>query len=201
MTVEILLVRHARPEVVPGGDEAADPGLTEEGRRQAELMAKAVGDGLYGDVTAVVTSTMRRARETAEPLTQALGLTAEPDERLVELDHGWTTYGVAADTYPTRASFYEALNAGRWAENRFDPAAFTKRVRAGVDSAVDRHPGGVVAVVCHGGVISAYLATVLGLAEPFVLMPAYCSVSRVLAEPGGRREVLSANESLHMRLG
>ena len=200
MSTELLLVRHARPEVVPGGTEAADPGLTEQGRGQAELTAKAVADGLYGEVTAVVSSTMRRALETAEPLTEALGLRVETDERLVELDHGWTTYGVGGDPSMTRASVYASMNAGRWAGNRFDPAAFAERIRAGIDAVVDRHPDGLVAVVCHGGAIGAYLAHVLGRAEPFFMMPAHCSVSRVLAERDGYRELLSANETLHLRL-
>jgi broad specificity phosphatase PhoE len=84
--MELLLVRHARPEIVArAGTAIADPALSAEGRTQAALLAKSLAADQYGTVTAVVSSTMRRARETAQPLAEALGLAAETDVRLVEL--------------------------------------------------------------------------------------------------------------------
>ncbi|MCE0761952.1 histidine phosphatase family protein [Pseudonocardia kujensis] len=199
--MELLLVRHARPLVVAGdGVTIADPPLTAEGRAQAAVLAKSLAAGQYGEVGAVVTSTMRRARETAAPLTEALGLVAEVDERLVELDHGWTTYGQGLEAYPTRRAAYREMSAGRWCGNTYDPAAFRARVRAGMEAVIERHPESVVAVVCHGAVISAYLAELLGLEQTVFLAPDYCSVTRILAGPGEDREVLSVNEALHMRL-
>jgi broad specificity phosphatase PhoE len=192
--VDLLLVRHARPHAVedPAG---ADPDLTEEGRAQAEVLAGALSRSHHG-VTAVVTSTMRRARQTAEPLLQHLGLHPEEDARLVEFDHGWPRYGMGLEAYASRAAAWQALNDGRWGEQRFDPAAFTARVVGAVEDVVARHPAGAVAVVCHGGVISAYLAHVLGASRPFLVSPDYVSLSRVLAEPGGYREVVSVNEQV-----
>ncbi len=198
---QLLLVRHARPETVGSGASAvADPPLNAEGRAQAAVLASSLAAGHYGAVTAVVTSTMRRARETAEPLTEALGLVATADARLVELDRDWTTYGQGLEAYPTRQAAYREMSAGRWCGNTYDPVEFRTRVRDGLDAVVERHPGGVVAVVCHGGVISAYLAGILGLEQAVFVAPDHCSVTRVLAGPGADREVLSLNESLHMRL-
>lgn len=198
--MELLLVRHARPEVVEGdGTTVADPPLTAEGHAQAAVMAKSLAAGQYGDITAVVCSTMRRARETAEPLADALGVVAETDVRLVELDHGWTTYGKGLDAYPTRQAAYREMSAGRWCGNTYDPARFRDRVRAGVEAVIERHPDGVVAVVCHGAVISAYLAEILGLEQVVFLSPDYCSVTRVLVGPGTDREIRSVNEGLHLR--
>jgi probable phosphoglycerate mutase len=198
--VELLLVRHARPERVDGGRVAADPGLTPAGLGQAQLLAKAFAAGAFGPVAAIVTSTMLRARQTAEPVAEALGLTAHADERLAELDVGWTSYGTGVESFPTRRAGYDELNAGRWGSNTYDPDAFAARVRAGVDDVIARYPQGDVVVVCHGGVISAYLAHVVGSGRLLFLTPDHCSVTRVLAEPDGYREVLSVNESLHMRL-
>lgn len=198
--MEILLIRHAQPEIVREGTGPADPGLTNGGQRQAKTMATTVADGPYGAVTAVVSSTQRRARETAEPLAQALGHIIETDKRLAELDVEWTTYGVGGETYPTRAGFYRALNGGEWLGNTFDPSVFARRVRDGVEAVIERHPQGVVAVVCHGGVISAYLAWILDLPSPFFVLPDHCSISRVLVGVDGYREILSVNESMHMRL-
>ena len=199
--MELLLVRHARPEVVESdGTTVADPALTPEGRAQAAVMAKSLASGLYGEVNAVVSSTMRRARETAEPLTDALGLVAETDVRLVELDHGWSTYGKGLEAYPTRQAAYREMSAGRWCGNIYDPVQFRTRVREGMEAVIERHPDGVAAVVCHAAVISAYLAEILGLKQVVFVAPDYCSVTRVLAGPGADRELLSLNEALHMRL-
>lgn len=199
--MELLLVRHARPEVVESdGTTVADPSLTAEGHAQAAVLAKALAAGQYGEVTAVVSSTMRRARETAEPLAEALGVAAETDVRLVELDHGWTTYGKGLEAYPTRQAAYREMSAGRWCGNTYDPARFRSRVREGMEAVIERHPDGVVAVVCHGAVISAYLAEILGLEQVVFVSPDYCSVTRLLAGPGTDREIRSLNEGLHLRL-
>lgn len=64
----VLLVRHA--EVSPSGGK--DPGLSDAGRDRALALVEAVGDA---GVRAIVTSQLRRARETAAPVAEALGLT------------------------------------------------------------------------------------------------------------------------------
>jgi probable phosphoglycerate mutase len=77
--MELLLVRHARPEIVESdGTTVADPQLTAEGHAQAAVTAKSLAAGQYGEVTAVVCSTMRRAQETAEPLAEARGVPDTP---------------------------------------------------------------------------------------------------------------------------
>lgn len=63
----------------------ADPELTEEGHRQATLLAAALADE---PVTAILTSPLLRARQTAEPVGAACGVPVAVDERLVEIDWG-----------------------------------------------------------------------------------------------------------------
>jgi len=53
--------------------------------------------------------------------------------------------------------------------------------------------------VCHGGVINAYLAHVLGLDDLLFFEPAYTSISRVRASRRGHRMLVSANETAHLR--
>ena len=63
----------------------ADPELTEEGHRQAELLAVA----LCGEpVAAILSSPLLRARQTAEPIGKACGVPVEVDDRLIEIDWG-----------------------------------------------------------------------------------------------------------------
>ena len=51
-------------------------------------------------------------------------------------------------------------------------------------------------VVCHGGVINAYLSRVLSLPGTMFFEPAYTGVSRVLASPS-HRQLVSVNEVPH----
>jgi broad specificity phosphatase PhoE len=75
-----------------------------------------------------------------------------------------------------------------------------QRVVAAVEGAIAAHGGERIAVVCHGGVINAYLTDALGLTADMVCHPAHASLSRVLAL-GTRRVVHSLNETGHLRAG
>ena len=63
----VILVRHAERAAEPAGD----PGLTPAGEQRAQALAQALA-GLR--VNAIVTTPLRRARDTAAPLARALGL-------------------------------------------------------------------------------------------------------------------------------
>jgi broad specificity phosphatase PhoE len=72
----VYLVQHGDKEPLPG-----DPGLTELGRQQATRTARWLS-GL--GITALWTSPMRRARETADCIASVTGLAVQPDARLRE---------------------------------------------------------------------------------------------------------------------
>jgi len=83
----IVFARHG--QTAPNRDGLvlgrADPELTEEGHRQAALLAAALA---AEPVSAILTSPLQRARQTAEPLAAACGVPVVVDERLVEIDWG-----------------------------------------------------------------------------------------------------------------
>ena len=68
------------------GSGGSDPGLTPEGRQQAERAAELVARRY--DVTHVVSSPLRRTRETADLAADRLGLDVELDDDLAELAFG-----------------------------------------------------------------------------------------------------------------
>lgn len=198
--MELLLIRHARPFHLVD-ESGADPDLTDEGWVQAKRLAQSVGGGRYGPVHTIVSSPMRRARQTAEPLREVLGHGVVIDDRLAELDRGWKEYGITLDAYPRRRDLVLDLNAGRMGANTFDPEEFRARVVGGIEGVIAGPAAqSRVAVVCHGGVINAYLSHVLGLARLVFVQPHYTSVTRVLAEPDGYREILSVNEFDHLHV-
>jgi probable phosphoglycerate mutase len=188
--VELVLVRHALPVRVDEGevDGPADPHLAPAGRAQAE----AVADWLAGEaIDAVWSSPMRRARETAGPLAERLGLAVRVDERLAEYDRHATSYIPLEEL--------KAAGDPRWNEVPERPEEFQGHVVAAMEDIVATHPRQRVAVVCHGGVINAYAAHVLGLADPLFFLPGYTSISRVLAASSGERSIGSLNETAHLR--
>jgi probable phosphoglycerate mutase len=68
-STNIYLVRHG--EAAAHWDQADDPGLSELGRRQAEDTARRMLQRVEPDIQ-LVSSPLRRARETARPLAEAL---------------------------------------------------------------------------------------------------------------------------------
>ena len=74
-----------------------------------------------------------------------------------------------------------------------------RQVAAALERIVGAHPGGRVAIVCHGGVVNAWAAHVLGLEPTLFFQPGYTSVSRFLAAGSGERSILSLNETAHLR--
>jgi len=197
--MELLLIRHALPERVETRDGSpADPSLSAEGRTQAERLARWLGAEQLG---AVYSSPMRRARETADPLARVLGVNPVIDTDLVEMDHLSDVYvpleQLKAEDYPRWQELIQrgGLYAG------VDLTAFRANVVASVERAITAHPGGRVAIVCHGGVINAWAGHVLGIADPFFLDVAYTGVSRFLAASTGERSVRSLNETAHLREG
>ncbi len=198
--MKLMLIRHALPHHISTPGKLADPNLTPEGQRQAENLADYLKTSPYGTVTSLVSSTMTRAIETARPLESALSLPLSTDSRLVEVDSTWTSYGVGLKDYPSRRAAWDDMNRGRLGDNVFDPKVFSQTVVDGIEDRIsaEKDDDGITAIVCHGGVISAYLAHMVGSTRMFFVDCAYTSITMINAERDGYREILSVNESQHL---
>lgn len=196
--MELLIVRHAQPERVSVSAGSADPDLTPLGLRQAAALAEWVARDRRRLPVRVVSSTMCRARQTAEVVAERCGLGIETDARLAEFDLGSSEYvplELAGEKLLQRAG--AALTTGVWGNHTFDPEDFRRRVRTGFDEIV-REPGpGRVVVVCHGGVLNSFLGDVIGRPPGVFFMPRYTSVSRVFVDAAGERQLGSLNELPH----
>jgi 2,3-bisphosphoglycerate-dependent phosphoglycerate mutase len=195
--VELLLIRHALPvRLVTEDGSAADPGLEPLGERQARHLRDWLG---LEPLDAIYSSPLRRARQTAEPLATACGhdVVIEPD--IAEWDRDLSAYITMEELKATNHDTWRAMAEGRLSDVGIDIDAFWARVTSAIDGIAGRHPGGRVAVVCHGGVINAYTAAVLGLVEPLFFEPGYTSISRVLVSRAGTRSVRTLNETAHLR--
>lgn len=86
--MQLLLIRHALPHRSEPG-QGSDPELSEEGIEQAKRLPDALG---RFPISRIVSSPQIRARQTAQPVADALGLTIDLDDRLVEYDRDLSHY-------------------------------------------------------------------------------------------------------------
>jgi probable phosphoglycerate mutase len=190
---ELLLLRHAIP--LSG---QADPGLSDLGRAQAERVAQWLK---CSEIDGLVTSPLRRARETAAPIEAALGLVAEviDDLREWELDDPNHVYDALEDMAPDDPRLL-AVAEGRYDDfvPELDTAAFQRRTVSAIEEVFARHGHCErVVVSTHGGFISAYLAYVIGARQVMWFNADYTGISRVLRLQSGRVVVRSVNETGH----
>ena len=201
---ELYLVRHAQQEIDfagPVGD-MVDPPLSEKGLAQAA----AVGRALAGRrIEAVYCSGLRRARVTAGEVAKHHGL--EPvvvdDLREVEVWRDMPQERSIADALG--ANYLTALRERMAAEKVWDvypysesSAEFRRRAVNAVEAILAAHPGGRVAIVCHGGVINAYTGHIVATPYDMFFRPAHASISLVVAGQG-RRAVRTLNDVTHLQ--
>jgi len=167
-TTRVVLIRHgesrATVDRIAGGEQGCR-GLTERGVQQSRALRERIQrTGELKGATALLASTLPRAVETAEILAPALGLSVERHRDLCEMHPGagdglsWDEFDQRFGGFSFEAEPYRAVAPGgeSWAE-------FELRVGAVLAQVVDKNIGGFVVVACHGGVIGASLALLLGL--------------------------------------
>lgn len=201
--MELVLIRHGLPERLVSDDGSpVDPALVEMGWRQAEAVAEWLCQEAEGRLDALYSSPLRRARETAAPLAKRLGFEPVIDDDLAELDRDSGSYIPVEELRAIKDERWLALISGEYGQDRLE---FHTRVVGALERIVGAHRGQRVVVVCHGGVINAYAAHVLGIAttdgvrSTGFFLPEYTSITRVLAASSGHRAIHALNEIAHLR--
>lgn len=165
--------------------------------RQAELLASYLGSE---QIAALYSSPLRRARQTVAPIAQVHGLPITVVEGVAEWDRNSSVYIPTEELKAADDPRWHALVRGEWTATDETPEAFSTRVIAAIESLVRAHPGQRIVVGCHGGVINAYLAHVLGLPIGMgFFYPNYTSIHRVKASRSGHRSLMTLNETMHLR--
>lgn len=188
--MKLILIRHGLPL---RSDDHADPPLSPQGIEQAARMARWLRDD---GIDALYTSPMRRALETAAPLSEITGLPAQTLDGVAEYDRHGGEYVPIEELKRTDYAAWQALVAG---QRVGDVAAFRERVVAELAPLARRHRGGTVAVCCHGGVINVWATHVLGIEPRLFFEPHYTSVNRFLCSSAGHLSLASLNETAHLR--
>jgi broad specificity phosphatase PhoE len=207
----LLLARHGQSD---WNDEHrwqghADRPLTPKGRAQARALAERL---VHIDLTAVYSSDLRRARETAEAVAERQGVQVQAIADLREVDVGsWSglTRAEAEERFPE--GYRRWLNGGTGWEDGETYAAMSRRVLAAVRRIATTHEGERVLIVSHGGPIRAIHAAALGLdveayrrvrpVEPNARLSSVCMADGALSElcPAGEIDDLLARDQAERR--
>ncbi|MEC3917017.1 histidine phosphatase family protein [Nocardia sp. CDC160] len=202
----LLLMRHGETALTPekrfSGSGGSDPALSETGRRQAEAAARLLAE--LGPVHAVVSSPLRRCRETAEPAARKLGLDIRLAAGLREADFGsWDglTFAEVRDRYPEEWTAWLASPSAVPGGTGESLDSVTRRVEWSRDQLLARHTGQTVLVVSHVAPLRTLIRLALG-APPeslFRMELAAASISAVSYYGDGSASVRWFNDTSHLR--
>lgn len=164
----VVLVRHGVTEYTTGrrfsgGLAGHNPPLSEEGRAQIELVAEWLSP-LRERVAAVVTSPVRRTRESADVLGEAWGVAVVEEHDFAEMEFGaWEglTFDEVGEQHREELQAWfesvDALPGGTGESFR----AVEERVLAGLERLLTAYRGGTVVVVSHVTPIKTLVAHAL----------------------------------------
>lgn len=170
MPTHIILVRHGETEWNRLGrlQGHLDIGLSPLGHEQARLLAARLAreQAAGGRFDACYSSDLSRARQTAEPLAQALGLSVNLMPQLRERNFGVFQ---GHDKAQIATVFPEAYRLWQSRDADFAPAegesqqAFYDGVCRALSSLARRHAGQRIICVAHGGVLDCAYRFALGM--------------------------------------
>ena len=200
--VTTVLLRHGET-ALSGGRRFSGRGdipLTGAGERQAAAAAERLAGRTIG---AIVTSPLRRARQTADAVAKATGVAVEVEDGLMELDFGeWEglTFAEARERWPGElTAWLEDPSVAPPGGESFDQAA--ARVGPALDRVVAAHPGQVVVVVSHVTPIKTVICRAL-LAPPAAMFRMHlelASVTEIDWFADGPVLLRSLNDTAHLR--
>ncbi|MDT5062199.1 MAG: 2,3-bisphosphoglycerate-dependent phosphoglycerate mutase [Acidobacteriota bacterium] len=204
-TTRVLLIRHGQSE---GNAEGRFGGhtstpLSPRGRLQAEATAQTLSTE---NLTAIYSSDLPRAVETAMPLARLTSLNVEQTvafrERSVGVMEG-LTFEESAAQHPEqyaaliRRDFDHILLGGESYRQMLDRAARQ------LDQAIEQHRGGRIAVFSHTGTICILALHLMGALDAPELRPVWiattnCGITRFELRADGFVRVLAVNDTRHL---
>lgn len=203
MTTHLIFIRHGQStwNQARRWQGWADPPLAENGRLQAQLLAKRLSTW---NIDYLYSSDLKRAAETAAIVGDKLGLAPT-------LAPVWRERGFGALEGLTSEEIEEKFPEA-WASRMNGPitgvpgaeeqSKVVARSRTGCEELLTRHPGKIVAVVSHGGIILTTLVYLLGLppsGHNLLTVGGNTSISRISIS-NGRARLSGLNDTAHLEL-
>lgn len=204
-TTNVLLIRHGQSKGNAErrfGGHTATP-LSARGRNQAEATARTLKSE---SITAIYSSDLARAMDTAKPLANITGLTVQSTTAFRERDVGvmeGLTFEDAAQQHPEqyaallRRDFEYVLSGGESYRQLLD------RARQKLDEIIDENRGGKIAVFSHTGTICILALHLMGALDAPELKPVWissanCGITKFELRDDGFVRVLVVNDTSHL---
>ncbi len=203
-----VLLRHGETPLTPqkrfSGSGGTDPSLSEAGHHQAARAADALA--ARGTIEAVVTSPLKRCKQTAEAVATRLGLAVTVDEGLRETHFGaWEglTFKEVRERHPDDMNAWLASPDAAPTAGGESFAAVAERVAATRDRLTAEYRGRTVLLVSHVTPVKTLVRLALG-APPealFRMELSAASLSEIAYYADGNASVRLLNETSHLRQG
>ena len=198
--MKLLVIRHGESEadLLDVHEGRADFALTERGHRQAEAMANYVADNY--NISKIYASTLTRAKQTAQHLSDKTGIPISFDENLMEFNNGLLAglpRAVVREKYPEVPD----LPIDKAVYGQESQVEFRQRAENALSRILNEvEPDETIAVVSHGGMIKQ-------LYRSFFNMPVDCIYFFNTADTGihiwsltdKERRVIKANFDEHTK--
>lgn len=192
--MELILIRHGLPEHrVTDDGTPANPDLSDVGHDQAQRVADWLEDR---HIDRLYSSPMKRALQTAGPLSKQKGLNIEVCDGVAEYDQESEHYIPVEKLKEHDFEAWQRLMKGEMEENF---PQFAATVCESLEVIVDENRGKRVAVTCHGGVINVWAARVIGFDPRMFFNPNYTSINVFMAASSGEKSVITLNEHAHLK--
>ncbi|MFG2328319.1 bifunctional RNase H/acid phosphatase [Streptomyces sp. NPDC048604] len=201
-----VLLRHGETALTPekrfSGSGGNDPELSAAGLRQADAVAEALA--ARGTIQEIVSSPLKRCRQTAETVGARLGLDVRIEEGLRETDFGaWEglTFGEVRERYPEDLDAWLASPKAEPTGGGESFATVARRVSSTRDRLAAAYAGRTVLLVTHVTPIKTLVRLALG-APPeslFRMELSAASLSAVAYYADGNASVRLLNDTSHLR--
>jgi broad specificity phosphatase PhoE len=205
LTTHVVIIRHGQSQGNAEGRFGGhtDTPLSTRGRKQAEATAKALASENF---SAIYSSDLPRAIETASPLAKLVGVRLETTDALRERSVGvmeGLTFEEAAEQHPEqyqallRRDFEHVLVGGESYRQTLD------RASRQLDEAIEQHKGGRIALFAHTGTICILILHLMGALDapdlkPVWIATANCGIARFDLRDDGFVRVLTINDTRHL---
>ena len=205
LTTHVVIIRHGQSRGNAEGRFGGhtDTPLSTRGRQQAEATARALASEKF---SAIYSSDLPRAIQTASPLARITGVQLETTDALRERSVGvmeGLTFEEAAEKHPVqyqallRRDFEHVLRGGESYRQTLD------RASRKLDEAIAMHKGGRIAFFAHTGTICILILHLMGALDapdlkPVWISTANCGIARFELRDDGFIRVLMVNDTRHL---
>jgi broad specificity phosphatase PhoE len=202
--VRIVLVRHGQTAWNAGAGQErfrgrTDLPLDETGHSQAMALARRLQDE---PIAAIYASPLQRTQQTAQPLAERLGLTVEPDRRLLDIDYGLFQ---GLDRQQAAASFPQHYRSwlARPGQVTLPQGESLDQVRSRLvellDELAHKHQDQTVLLVGHQIVNKVLICTLLGLSLDRIWHVGQDTAAISVFQPAaGAWHILRLNDTCHL---